>query len=115
MTESATFADRLEDAIERARGWDFDLPSQAARERASTLLHCLARNAVDPAGIGISVAVDGAIAIASSNGRHTVTVEIEPVSARLHLVVTDEVKKAIVADVAEPTEAEILRKLGRAA
>lgn len=112
---TAHLEEELHRAIDRAKGWDFDLPGTAARERALEVFDRLAKSGLDLTHIRVNVAVDGAIALARSNEHLTATVEIEPLTAQLSMVVTDERERIVVGTWTEPELSDILGQLERAA
>jgi hypothetical protein len=101
--------------LEHARQADYDEPSSMALSRANHLLDSVAAAALDAAALRIGIGVDGAIAIHASNGVRSVSLEIDPVNGSLELVVSDERARRVISALENPTEAEVVQELERAA
>lgn len=105
----------LDRAIERARGWDYDLPSEAALKRARAMIARASEQLSNVDDLEICVAIDGGIEFSLSNDCTYTTVEISPLSARIDLVARDLAKGLISASQSDASEAEAVRQLERAA
>lgn len=106
---------KLDEAIERARSWSFDLPSEPAVDSARALFFALRDSQIDLSALDVSIAADGAIAIAASNGKRSAVVELDPETGDNELVVSNESQKRVVKTSKRVSNLEIVREFERAA
>jgi hypothetical protein len=117
-TESQLNTDRLMRQLANARAdaeqMEFDLPAPKAFERATSLLTRVAA-ATGCEDVEVEVAGDGSIEVYLRRGAYVIIVEIPSSGSRLQMVVQDGVTGAIVAEPATATEADVVKRIERAA
>jgi hypothetical protein len=103
----------LEQAIARARTWEYDIPCARTLARAQALFAELAGALPSVDNLEVSVGADGSIDLFAGNDTFAVSLEVTP-SARLNGVTRDVVQSEVIWEATEPPIARILTELERA-
>jgi hypothetical protein len=104
----------LDEARSEAAAYGFDLPSDAAYERARMLLQRLSTALADASGVSVAIGEDGGIEITFGSGQELVIVDIPPSGRRMDVVVRD-IASGEATPSAVVTEEDIVRWIERAA
>ena len=103
----------LEEACERARRWDFDMPSDAAYSRANGLLVELDLLSPQLDDLEACLAEDGTIEITVVTPAEVITVDVSLSGNRLEMVAEDRASGAMLASLPHATEADVVHRVAR--
>ena len=106
---------RLNSALKLAEGRSYDLPSTAARRRATALLQLLAAREWSEDELDVSVSEDGLIEITAFSGCQQATIDIHPPGNRTEMVVVDVESGSVLRSAGAANDEDIAGWLGRAA